>query len=505
MPDETIGDMAMEEFRKYGHQVIDWIADYLAHPERYPVLAQVEPGAVRKKFPQAPPEEPECMDVILKDMEQYIVPGITHWNHPAFFAYFGISGSGPGILGELLSAAFNVNAMLWKTSPAATELEEVVLDWLRQLIGLPPSFMGVINDTASVSTLCALAAAREVATDFKTRGQGLTGPGFGARLRLYTSEQAHSSVEKGAVVIGIGEEGVRKVPSDAEFKMDCRALRTAVREDLSSGYKPFCVVATVGTTSATSIDPVTEISQICEEHGLWLHVDAAYAGAAAIIPEMRWVLDGCERADSLVVNPHKWLFAPIDISALYCQKPEALCRTFQLVPEYLKTTEEGAVRNYMDYGIQLGRRFRALKLWMIMRYFGRSGIVDRLREHIRIAKWFKEQVDLDPGFECLAPVPLSVVCFRANPWAKERRRRSGEIEPYLRVLNERLLNEVNATGETFLSHTDLDQRYTLRLAIGNIRTTQEEVQRAWDLLKQHAARLDRELRPRKLRTEGGSD
>ena len=491
-----MGDMELDEFRKYGHQVIDWIADYLAHPERYPVMSQVEPGWIRKNLPENPPEEPESMNVILKDMEQYILPGITHWNHPAFFAYFAISGSGPGILGELLSAAFNVNAMLWKTSPAATELEEVVLDWLRQMMGLSDSFIGIINDTASVSTLCAMVAAREAITDFKTRSHGLTGHSKLPRLRLYTSEQAHSSVEKAAIVIGIGKEGVRKVSIDDEFRMDAEALKIAIKEDISNGWRPFSVVATVGTTSTTSIDPIMKIADICDEYKLWLHVDAAYAGTAAIIPEMRYVLDGCERADSIVVNPHKWLFAPIDISAFYCRKPDILRRTFSLVPEYLKTNEENVVHNYMDYGIQLGRRFRALKLWMIIRYFGKIGIINRLSEHISMAREFTSWVDDSSNFERLAPVPFSVVCFRANPWVRKGRLIRNEDEEYLNTLNEKLLNEINATGQTYLSHTYLRGKFTLRLAIGNIRTTREEVKKTWDLLQQYFVKLDKQLRPR---------
>lgn len=493
-----MSDMELDEFRKYGRQVIDWIADYFAHPERYPVLSQVKPGWIRKNLPKNPPEEPESMDVILRDMEQYILPGVTHWNHPAFFAYFAISGSGPGILGELLSAAFNVNAMLWKTAPAATELEEIVLDWLRQMLGLPDSFMGIINDTASVSTLCAMVAAREAITDFKIRKYGLTKQSKLPRLRLYTSEQAHSSVEKAAIVIGIGEEGVRKVPTDDEFRMDPQALKMAINEDISEGWQPFCVVATVGTTSTTSIDPVMEIAGTCDEYKLWLHVDAAYAGTAAIIPEMQYVLDGCDHADSIVVNPHKWLFAPIDISAFYCRKPDILRRTFSLVPEYLKTAEGKVVHNYMDYGIQLGRRFRALKLWMIIRYFGKIGIIDRLKEHISMAKEFAGWVDESPNFERLAPVPFSVVCFRANPWVKKKSSMKEEAEKYLNILNEKLLNEINATGRTYLSHTYLSNKFTLRLAIGNIRTTREEVKQTWNLLQKHFAKLDKQLRPIEL-------
>jgi aromatic-L-amino-acid decarboxylase len=487
----TLGDMDLEDFRKYGYQVIDWIVDYLAHPDRYPVLAQVKPGQIRGRLPQKPPESPQSMDDILKDLDRLIVPGITHWNHPAFFAYFAISGSGPGILGELLSAAFNVNAMLWKTSPAATELEEVVLDWLRQLLGLPDAFEGVINDTASVSSLCAVAAARE-AMELGVRRKGMAQPGI-PRLRLYTSQQAHSSIEKAAIVLGIGQEGVCKVPVDAKFQMKAEALAQAIENDLKAGWKPFCVVATVGTTSTTSIDPVAEIADITGKHGLWLHVDAAYGGAAAIIPEMRHVLDGCERADSIVVNPHKWLFAPIDISAFYCRRPNVLRRAFSLVPEYLKTAEEG-VCNFMDWGIQLGRRFRALKLWMILRYFGREGIVARLREHIRLAKRFADWVNAHPDFELVAPVPFSVVCFRACPQDLADK---GNLD-YLNSLNKALLEAVNETGKVYLSHTMLEGRFVIRLAIGNIRTTEEHVTSAWELLRHHAARLDAALRPKEL-------
>lgn len=306
-------------------------------------------------------------------------------------------------------------------------------------------------------------------------------------------------MEKGAVVAGIGQEGVRKISTDREFRMDPEALREAIKEDMSEGWRPFSVVATVGTTSTTSIDPVARVADICEEYGLWLHIDAAYAGAAAVVPEMRWVLDGCDRANSIVVNPHKWLFAPIDISAFYCREPDLLLRTFQLVPEYLKTAEEAMVRNYMDYTIQLGRRFRALKLWMILRYFGKRGIASLLSGHVKMAREFANWVDADPGFERLAPVPLSVVCFRANPWAEAGNQLREQAEDYLNRLNEKLLNEINATGETYLSHTNLRGKFTLRLAIGNIRTTDEEVRRTWDLLQQRCARLDNELRPEELK------
>jgi len=486
--------MDIESFRRDGHRLIDWIAEYLAHPERYPVLAQVEPGQVRRALPEEPPEKPESLEAILQDVEKIIVPGLTHWNHPGFFAYFAITGSGPGILGELLSAAFNVNAMLWRTAPAATELEELVLGWLRQLLGLPPEFMGLINDTASVSSLCAIAAARE-ALGLRIREEGLAGRSDLPRLRLYTSEQAHSSIEKAAIVLGLGQAGVEKIAVDDEFRLRSEALEAAIEEDLKAGWKPFCVVATVGTTSTTSVDPVPEIAEICERHKLWLHVDAAYAGAAAILPEKRWALASCERADSIVVNPHKWLFVPVDCSAFYCRHPSILRQAFSLVPEYLRTSEGDRVRNLMDYGIQLGRRFRALKLWMVLRAFGSDGLRQHLRAHIALAERFRGWIETSPDFELLAPVLFSVVCFRSRPHGLSAR---PETEGYLNRLNESALEAVNRTGEVFLSHTELNGRFALRLAIGNLRTTEAHVRRAWELLQEHAERLDAEMRPAAL-------
>lgn len=488
-PTDALGDMSAEEFRRYGHQLIDWVADYLSHPERYPVLSQNQPGEVKDALPNAPPATGESFDAILKDLDRVIVPGMTHWNHPAFFAYFVTSGSAPGILGELLSAAFNVNAMLWRTSPSATELEEVTLDWLRQMIGLPESFAGVLYDTASISSLCAIAAAREAAPQGK--------------LRLYASEQAHSSIEKSAITLGLGRGATRAIPTDAEFRMDVEALVAAIAEDRAAGWQPFCVVATVGTTSTTSIDPVPQIADLCEREKLWLHVDAAYGGAAAVLPEMKWILAGAERADSLVMNPHKWLFVPFDLSVLFCRRMDVLKAAFSLVPEYLRTSED-EVRNYMDYGPQLGRRFRALKLWFVLRYFGTEGIAARLRHHIELAKELAAWVDESQDFERLAPVPLGTVCFRAYP--QDLRERVGsetsqtDIEAYLDLLNERMMEEVNYRGKVFLSHTKLNGKFTLRLAIGNIRTTREHVRLAWDELNAAHEKLDDELRPLKLRS-----
>ena len=488
--------MSADDFRRYGHQIVDWIADYLSHPERYPVLSQTQPNQIIEQLPSKAPERGEAMEAMLADLDRVIVPGMTHWNHPGFFAYFATSGSAPGILGEMLSAAFNVNAMLWRTSPSATELEQVTLEWLRQLIGLPESFGGVIYDTASISTLCAIAAAREAA-GLGIREQGLVETG--AKLRMYASEHVHSSVDKSAIILGIGQAGLRKIGTDAEYRMDSKALERAIQEDRARGWTPFCVVATTGTTSTTSIDPVSSIADICQREGLWLHADAAYGGSAAVVPEMRWVLEGCDRADSLVLNPHKCLFVPLDLSVLYCRQMDVLRRAFSLIPEFLRTAEGEEVKNFMDYGPQLGRRFRALKFWFVMRYFGVEGLRDRLRNQIAMAREFADWIDQSERFERLAPVPFSLVCFRAHPGhIKKELARSLEetprlpdlsrdvefVENTLNILNERLLEEVNRRGKVFLSHTKLNGIFTLRLAIGNIRTTREHVKLAWDELNQ---------------------
>ena len=491
-------DMDPEAFRQYGHQVVDWITEYLADPGRYPVVSAAQPGAVRAELPPTPPDDPEPMERILDDFERVIIPGITHWNHPSFFAYFAISGSAPGILGEMLAAALNVNGMLWKTSPSATELEELTLDWLRQMLDLPAEFRGVIMDTASIASMVAIAAARE-ALDLDIRRQGMAGRPDLPRLRVYTSEQAHSSIEKGAITLGLGQVGVRKIPTDAAFRMDSRALAQAIDADIVAGWRPCCVVATVGTTSTTSVDPLREIAAICRDRGIWLHIDGAYGGIAAIAPKYRHVLDGCEQADSIVVNPHKWLFTPIDCSAFYVRDPNVLKRAFSLVPEYLKTHED-EVNNYMDWGVQLGRRFRALKLWMVIRSFGRDGLAERIEEHIHMAQDVAAWVDAERDFERLAPTPFSTVCFRARPHDLARRLASanadenGKIERYLDRLNETIVDAINESGQAFFSHTKLDGRYTIRMAIGNIRTSPAHVARAWELVRAEAQRLDAELR-----------
>jgi len=477
----SVGDMDSATFRREGHRIVDWIADYFEHAEKYPVLSRVKPGEIRSALPALAPEQGEPFDRIFEDFERIVIPGITHWNHPGFFAYFAITGSGPGVLAEFLSAALNAQGMLWRTSPSVTELEEVALGWLRQLIGLPPAFEGVIYDTASISSLHALTAAREAIVP-GVRSQGLSGRPELPRFRVYCSEHAHSSIDKAVILLGLGHSGLRKVKADDQFRMRPDALAQAMADDRTAGITPLAVVATVGTTSTTSVDPVPAIADIAQAEGVWLHVDAAYAGVTAMIPEWRHILDGCDRADSLVVNPHKWLFTPFDLSALFCRRMDVLRAAFALTPEYLRTVEAAPVRNLMDTGVQLGRRFRALKLWMILRYFGAEGIRARLAEHMRLARLFAGWVDDHPDFERLAPVPFSVVCFRARPRGRDL------SEEALEALNQAILDAVNEGGEVFLSHTKLDRRFALRMAIGNLRTTERHVGRAWDLVRQELSR-----------------
>jgi aromatic-L-amino-acid decarboxylase len=478
--------MPAEDFRRYGHEIVDWIADYFNRIDQLPVLAQIEPGDLKAQLPSSPPEKGESMEAILTDVDRLIVPALTHWSHPSFFAYFATSTSAPGIFGELLSAAFDVKSMLWRTSPASTELEEVVLDWLRQMMGLDAGMSGIIYDTASVSSMHAIAAARE-GVELRIREEGMSGRSDLPLLRVYASEQAHSSIDKGIITLGLGQRALRKIPTDSEFRMKATALSEAIEEDRRNGVVPFCVVATVGTTSTSSIDPVPAIVEICEKHALWLHVDAAYAGPAAIVPELRNTLDGCNRADSLVVNPHKWLFTPFDLSVLYCRHMDLLRRAFSLVPEYLRTPEQDKVRSGSDYGVQLGRRFRALKLWMIIRYFGHEGLAARIREHCRLAKMFASWVEGSRAWELMAPAPFALVCFRACPQV------AGETDEVrtkrLDALNEAIMHGVNATGKAFLSHTKLNDKLVLRLSIGNIRTTENHVRQVWDLLNEQLVLL----------------
>jgi aromatic-L-amino-acid/L-tryptophan decarboxylase len=474
--------MNSDDFRRHGHELVDWIAEYLEHSDRYSVLSRVRPRDIVNALPRDAPEDPEPFAEIMRDFERILVPGLTHWNHPGFMAYFAITGSAPGVLADFLSAALNQQAMLWRTSPAATELEEVTLGWLRRLIGLPEAFEGVIYDTASIATMHAIVAAREAAVaDVRTKG--LARPEV-PPLAVYCSDQTHSSIDKAVIAVGLGHESLRKIPTNDRFEMRVDLLQGAIARDRASGVLPIAVVPTVGTTSTTSIDPVNEIADVCAEHRVWMHVDAAYGGAAAMLPSQRHILAGAERADSLVVNPHKWLFTPFDLSAFYSPRMDVMRAAFSLTPEYLQTSEAGSVRNLMDTGVQLGRRFRALKLWMIVRTYGARRLRALLAEHIRLAGCLASWIDAHPEFERLAPVPLSVVCFRWNPPTPRL------TEAELDAANERLIQLVNDSGDVYLSATRLRGRLTVRVAIGHIRTTEAHVRRVWQLLLQSSSQLN---------------
>jgi aromatic-L-amino-acid decarboxylase len=455
----------VEDFRSAAHEAVDWVSEYLENTRRYPVFPRVKPGELMDSLPSTAPQTGEPFDAILKDFDKLILPAVTHWNHPGFMAYFACTGSTPAIIAEMLIATLNTNGIHWVTSPALTELEQVTLGWLRQWLGLPEEFFGMIYDTASVSSLHGIAAAREL-VDPDARENGSR-----PYLTLYTSEQAHSSIEKDAIALGIGRHNVRKIAVDDKFRMRVDALEAAIERDKASGKRPFCIAATVGTTSTTSIDPIPAIADVADKHGMWLHVDAAYAGGAAIVPEFRHIFAGVERAHSVVMNAHKWLFTPMDLSVFYTRRPDILRRAFSLVPDYLETPEDPRAINLMDYAIPLGRRFRALKLWFVMRYFGREGICTAIRSQVGMAKKFAGWVDADPRFERVAPAPLSVVCFRYKGTDEQ---------------NEAILDAVNASGKVFLSHTRLNGQFVIRLAIGNLGTGREDVEQAWELLRQAA-------------------
>lgn len=456
-----------------------WIERYFAEPGRYRVFPEVRPGDIAAQLPSDAPEEGESFARIMDDFERIIVPGITHWNHPRFFAYFSTSAAPEAVAAEALAATLDVKVMLWRTAPSAAELESVVMRWLGRLLGVPEGWTGIIYDTASVGGFTALAAARE-ALNLGVREDGLSGRDLPA-LRIYATAQTHSHIEKAAIALGIGMRNVVQVECDDDLRMDPRALEAAIARDRAAGMLPMAIVATIGTTSTTAIDPVPEIAQIARREKIWLHVDAAYAGVAAILPEFRWIVDGVDRADSLVVNPHKWFFIPMDCSVLFLRDEATVRRAFSLTPEYLTTTD-GDVSNYMDYGIQLGRRFRALKLWFVLRSMGAGKIRERLRRHIELAQDFAKWVDETPGWEVTAPHPLSLVCFRYHP-------KGVDDEAELERLNAAVLERVNATGEMFISHTKLGKRYVLRLAIGNLRTTRADIEAAWGILRREAAKV----------------
>jgi aromatic-L-amino-acid decarboxylase len=463
-------DPNSREFREAGHRIVDWVADYLDNVDRHDVLARVAPGDVERSLPTSPRDDGRPYDALLADFESKILPGITHWNHPAFFAYFSITGSQAGILAELLTAALNANGMLWKTSPSLTELETVTLRWLREALGLPDGLFGIINDTASINSFLALAAARE-ALGFNIRGEGMTGRDL-PPLRVYCSEHAHSSIEKGALALGFGKKGVVQIESDDALRMRPDALEAAIARDRAAGAVPCCVVATTGTTSTGSVDPVPVIARIAQRETMWLHVDSAYAGSATIVPELRFLWDGVEHADSIVVNPHKWLFTPIDCSVLYTKKPDLLRETFSLIPEYLKTTDSAEV-NYMDYGLQLGRRFRALKLWMVMEHYGLDRMRAVIRGHVAYAQRLADELQKRDDVELIAPQMFSVVVFRKVVRGDEAASERATMEA---------MERMNASGRLFVSHTKLRGKYGIRVAIGNGATEWEHVKRVLDYL-----------------------
>lgn len=480
-----LGDMAPDDLRAQLHRMADWVADYRETIGHRAIVPAVHPGDITARLTVAAPSAPESLDVILSDLNTIVMSGIVHWGHPAFLGYFGSTSNGPALLGEIVAAALNVSAMTWRTSPAATELETVVLGWIRQMVGIPDSFTGVVYDTASVGVLHALAAAREVASS-DVRARGLAGRTDLPVYRVYASDQAHSSIEKAMVVLGLGESNLVRVASDADFRMDVHALTAALEDDLSRGFYPMAVVATVGTTSTTSVDPVARIADVCRTYGTWLHVDAAYGGAIAVLPERRDIMRGIEHADSVIINPHKWLFVPLDFSALYTRHPDVLRSVFSLVPEYLRgdtssaanerTINTGAAIDYMDYSLQLGRRFRALKAWMVFRAFGSDGIAARIREHCRLAQLLAGWVAADPDFEVVAPVPMAVVCFRFVPDGLDQ---ASLDQAWCDRVNEEIVQAVNASGDAYLTHTRLRGRVAMRVGIGNVLTTEEHLAHVW--------------------------
>ena len=468
----------LEEFRKNAYDFIDWTVEYLRDIEKYPVKSQVKPKEIYNKLPTKAPETSESIEKIFNDFREIILPGITHWQSPNFYAYFPSNSSNPSLLAEMLMSALGVQNMKWETSPAATELEELVMNWLKQMTGLPESFAGVIQDTASTSALAALITAREKYSDFKINQDGFVN--F-ENMRVYCSSEAHSSIEKAVKIAGIGKNNLVKIKVDADYKMIPSELENAIKADLEKGFNPMCVVAALGTTGSTAIDPLEEISIICQKYNLWLHVDAAYAGSALILPEYRWMIKGVERADSFVFNPHKWLFTNFDCSAYFMKDKDTLIRTFEILPEYLKTLSDDKVNNYCDWGIPLGRRFRALKLWFVIRNFGVRGLQEKLRYQISIAQKLANEIEEENDFEILAPVTLNVICFRYKP--------EGKSDEEINSINENLLHTVNSTGKIYFTHTKLSGKYTLRLVIGQTNVTEKHINDAWKLIKETARTL----------------
>ena len=472
--------MNIKEFEEEAEKVVAWMSYYFKNIEEFPVKSQVKPGEIKAKIPTSPPQQSEEFDIIMNDFEKKILPGITHWHSPGFFAYFPGNKSKPSILAEMLTTALGAQCMSWITSPAATELEERMMEWLCDMIGLPEDFTGVIQDTASTATLCAILTAREKASDFKINEQGFYGQ---KRLIVYSSQEVHSSIDKAVRIAGIGSDNLRKIAVDKDFAMVPTALEDAIRQDIASGYQPLCIISAFGTTSSTAIDPIAAISAIAEKYGIWHHVDAAYAGTALICPEYRMLAAGAEKADSFVFNPHKWMFTNFDCTAYFVRDPKALINTFSMTPEYLRTEEDNVVNNYRDWGIQLGRRFRALKLWFVIRNFGVEGMRKKLRGHMKMATWLKKQIEASEDFVLMAPVPLNLVCFRYSPdkpLSKEE----------LNATNEQLMHILNDGGKLFMTHTKLSGYFTLRMVIGNTDVNEQHVWNAWDLIQKTARSLN---------------
>jgi aromatic-L-amino-acid decarboxylase len=467
--------MGPDEFRRHAHQVADWMADYFEKVPNLPITPTMEPGEVSRRLPSAPPESGEPFERLFTDFQDIVMPGMTLWNHPGWFAYFPGNNSPPSVLAEMLTATMGAQCMSWATSPAATELEQVVMDWMRQMIGLPNRFVGVIQDTASTATLVALLSARERATGFRSGAEGLAA--LGERLTVYTSAEAHSSVEKGVKLAGYGVDSLRRIPVDSSYAMEPARLADAIAADRAAGCRPTCVVATIGTTSSTAVDPLPPIAEICRREGVWLHVDAAYAGTAAIVPELQHHFRGMEAADSIVINPHKWMLVNFDCSAYFVRDREALLRTFQLTPEYLRTAHDTEVVNFRDWGIQLGRRFRALKVWFVIRSYGVEGLRRLVRSHVELAQELARKISRTPDFELMAPVPFGLVCFRYRPAGL------AADEPLVDRLNQELLQRVNATRRVHLTHTRLGGRYVIRMAIGQRQTERSHVEEAWELFQ----------------------
>ena len=470
--------MTTDEFRKHAHELVEWMAGYMENVEKYPVRSSSAPGEILEKLPEKPPQHAESFDSLVKDFNDIIMPGITHWQHPDFFAYFPANTSPASVLAEMMTATLGAQCMIWETSPAAAELEEKMMIWLRDLIGLPSRFEGVIQDSASTATLTAILTAREKATNFSVNSEGFKSPGI---LQIYCSEQTHSSVEKAVKISGIGKKNLVRIPVKDDFAMDPIILRETIIADKNIGKIPCCVIATLGTTGTTAIDPLKAIGDICSEFDIWLHVDAAMAGTALILPEFQWMLDGKQNIDSFVFNPHKWMFTNFDCTAYFVKDASTLIKTFEILPEYLKTRTRGTVNDYRDWGVPLGRRFRALKLWSVIRTYGVEGLREKIRLHIELGKNLAEQIKAEPDFELLAPVPICVVCFRFIP--------AGYEEEQLNALNEKLNHTLNDSGKIYLSHTVLNGKYTLRMVTAQTNVTASHVGKAWELIKETARKL----------------